>query len=178
MNRRVFPDRETEALYARVLRALHDAVIYRPMGSRFTTLGRTIQPLGSNLASELIGHSPDYTNGLLNENNPRKEPLLRHLVIWLAHGMDPSPLDELESIAGRVAWPLPDAGEHANLHAEAIRVGKEVGDVFARLQAATDPESAGGKYITRREAEQVVREVREACAELMALAEAVKKEAI
>ena len=170
------PTIEAEVTYQRVMESLHDAVIYRPGGPRYATNGRrNIKPMGSKMAGEVIGHSHGYVRKLLSLECPKHDVTLKHLVMWLLAGMDTAPLDELESAVGRVAFAVPECDGHDDLHMEAVRVGKEVGDVFAKLQQITDEDSAGGSRITRREAESLAREAREACAAVMALVQAVEE---
>ena len=132
----------------RVLIALRDAVKHTPGGSRFSTSGRPIKPMGIGLAAEVTRRSEDYLQNALNDTHQLQ---LEDFILLLQADMDLSPLDELERSLGRVAFKLPDAADHPDLASALLELGKEFGDTFEALSRALHSHSDGGCAITARE---------------------------
>jgi len=164
-----FPSKQAAHNFEHVLNALHDAIVPRPGGSRWNSRDRIIQPMGSALAGEQIGHNDAYVRKLLNMGHDKHEPTIRHLICWMDAGMDTSVLDVLDRIAGRIAIPLPDIHEHSDLQHELINLLKEMGDIGAALQASLMSESGGVSGITKRESVAIDQEIDEAIAALCTL---------
>ncbi len=159
----------------RVMYALRDAVKHTPGGSRFSTKGQEIQPMGIEYAAEVTGRTRTYMDTAINPEDDGHRLQLEDFLLLLQSGqLDLSVLDEMERLVNRVAFPLPDSHTHQDLAAELMGLGKEFGDVFNSLSEAMKRDSDRGEEISMREFTTFSREVDELIAKACELREEVR----
>ena len=159
----------------RVLTVLRDAVKYTPGGSRFATLGKTVQPLDTGYAAEICGRSEGYMGTALNPNDEAHNLLFKDFLLLLQADLDASVVNEICDLAKGVFVPVQPNPEDEDLSQLAIQLGKEFGDIFTCLAEAQDERSSEGCQISLGEAEHFSREIRELVAKALALDIAVRR---
>ena len=159
----------------RVLTVLRDAVKYTPGGSRFATLGKTVQPLDTGYAAEICGRSERYMSPALNPNDDSHSLQLKDFLLLLQADLDTSVISEVCDLAKGVFVPVQPNPEDADLPQLAIQLGKEFGDIFTCLAEAQDERSSEGCHISLGEADAFSREIRELVAKALALDIAVRR---
>jgi len=137
----------------------HKSVVKHPGG--YTVGDRTIKPMGTALAA-IIAETDETTFKKRLDPNQEPEPFLKHWMRNLLGGMDTASLDNLEHELGRLVFNKPkDLPRPEAINREAVKLGKEFGDVMSVIAKATDPDSPNGTDLSRNEREDAAQQLYE-----------------
>lgn len=148
--------------------------------NRFATRDQEIQPFGTEYAAEICGRTVNYMRNTLNPFNDLNPPGLREFYRLLCNGLDRSVLNELVRPLRVAVVDLPDPDEQsgsAEMAAHGVKLAKEVGDVFAKMESVFRANSEGGSRVTANECDQFERECLEVIPKLMVLIDDMRRSA-